>query len=76
MEKFCATCFYALDGDEPKAFNCRRYPPQGFPTQRQNPLTQQVEMGFLSSYPPVTAITPACGEYKSKIAAVNGELES
>lgn len=74
--KTCSNCFHSYQSDhgntrdlhgKPKDYplECWRYPPTVLPLQRPNPVTQQMEIGTMSAYPPVQAENH-CGEHKEK----------
>lgn len=75
--KTCSNCDYGhqsnvgnvrdLSGN-PKDYplECWRYPPTVQPLQRSNPMTQKMEIGTMSAYPPVQDENH-CGEHKDKV---------
>ena len=59
----CSHCVFALLNLPKSQIMCRRYPPELRNIQRQNPLTQQIEVALVSFQPEVPA-DMWCGEFK------------
>ncbi len=61
----CGTCKYRgeIPGTEPKSLACFRYPPTAFLVNIQGRLGH-AQPSVMPAFVPVTAETPACGEYK------------
>jgi hypothetical protein len=61
----CALCKFSHKDPQLTQLECRRYPPKPLPTQRMNPLTQQVETGIMS-VPSTVPTNFWCGEFVPK----------